>query len=178
MFQATTFKGSATNHLDAGIVSDLSIYNIQPRCPPNSTFRFSIGQSPLNFTKGIKFKRVRSEHEMQFFTFINSMDKSYLITFPSCMHIPSLLSRISLASIYCPYSKLSSQELLLWWINSNLFFLSKPEMRCVQGLTLWRNSSKEVNHEIFKGYQKGNSDGMISEIAAGCSKSLSFIFNA
>ncbi|CAH2064994.1 unnamed protein product [Thlaspi arvense] len=88
---ATTYKGSATSYLDAAIVSDLSIYNIQPRCPPNSTFQFSIGQSPLNFTK---------------------------------------------------------------------------EMRCVQGLNLWRNNSREINHEIFRGYQKGNSDETISEIAA------------
>ncbi|ESQ45797.1 hypothetical protein EUTSA_v10011038mg [Eutrema salsugineum] len=88
---ATTYKGSATNYLDAGIVSDLSIYNIQPQCPPHSSFPFSVGQSPLNFTK---------------------------------------------------------------------------EMRCVQGLNLWRNSSREINHEIFKGYQKGNSDGLISEIVA------------
>ncbi|CAA7031238.1 unnamed protein product [Microthlaspi erraticum] len=88
---ATTYKGSATNYLDAGIVSDLSIYNIQPRCTPNSSFSFSIGQSPLNFTK---------------------------------------------------------------------------EMRCVQGLNLWRNNSREINHEIFRGYEKGNSDGMVNEIAA------------
>ncbi|VYS59673.1 unnamed protein product [Arabidopsis thaliana] len=88
---ATTFKGSATNYLDAGIVSDGSIYNIQPRCPPNSNFSISIGQSPLNFTK---------------------------------------------------------------------------DMRCVQGLNLWRNNSIEVNLELFKGYHKGNSDGMINEIVA------------
>ncbi|VVA95178.1 unnamed protein product [Arabis nemorensis] len=64
---------------------------IQPRCPPNSTFPFSIGQPLLNITK---------------------------------------------------------------------------EMRCVQGLNLWRNSSREVNHEIFSGYRRGNSDGMINEFAA------------
>ncbi|KFK23718.1 hypothetical protein AALP_AAs66804U000100, partial [Arabis alpina] len=88
---ATTFKGSATNYLDAGIVLDTSTYNIQPRCPPNSTFPFSIGQPPLNVTK---------------------------------------------------------------------------EMRCIKGLNLWRNSSKEVNDEIFKGYQKGNAAGMINEFVA------------
>ncbi|CAL9247258.1 unnamed protein product [Arabidopsis halleri] len=89
---ATTLKASATNYLDSGIVSNLSIYTIQSRCPPNSNFSFSLGQSPLNFTKA--------------------------------------------------------------------------EMRCVQGLNLWRNSSIEVNHEIFKGYEKGNSDGKISEVVA------------
>ncbi|KAF8052340.1 hypothetical protein N665_1570s0001 [Sinapis alba] len=74
---ATTYKGSATNYLDAGIVSDRFIYNLQPRCTQNSNLSFSVGQPPLNFTK---------------------------------------------------------------------------EMRCVQGLTLWRNSSREVNNEIFKAY--------------------------
>lgn len=68
----------------------------------------------------------------------------------------------------CPYLKLSSEE-----IN-----MLKPEMRCVQGLNLWRNSSREINHEIFKGYLKGNSDGKISEIVAGCLTSLSFIYSA
>ena len=52
-FQATTYKGSPTNYLDAGIVSDRFIYNIQSRCTPNSKVSFSLGQSPLNFTKGI-----------------------------------------------------------------------------------------------------------------------------
>ncbi|KAJ4894490.1 ABC transporter A family member 3 [Raphanus sativus] len=88
---ATTYKGSPTNYLDSGIVSDRFIYNIQSRCTPNSKISFSLGQSPLNFTK---------------------------------------------------------------------------EMRCVQGLNLWLNSSKEVNDNIFKGYQKGNSEGMIKEIVA------------
>ncbi|KAL0729739.1 hypothetical protein Bca4012_025832 [Brassica carinata] len=88
---ATTYKGSPTNYLDAGIVSDRFIYNLQPRCTQNSNFSFSVGQPPLNFTK---------------------------------------------------------------------------EMRCVQGLNLWRNSSREVNNEIFKGYQKGNAEGMINEIVA------------
>ncbi|KAJ4907157.1 ABC transporter A family member 3 [Raphanus sativus] len=88
---ATTYKGSPTNYLDAGIVSDRFLYNLQPRCTQNSNFSFSVGQPPLNFTK---------------------------------------------------------------------------EMRCVQGLNLWRNSSREVNNEIFKGYQKGNPAGMINEIVA------------
>ncbi|KAH0903186.1 hypothetical protein HID58_042689 [Brassica napus] len=52
---ATTYKGSATNYLEAGIVSDRFIYNLQPRCTQKSNFSFSVGQPPLNFTKGIKF---------------------------------------------------------------------------------------------------------------------------
>lgn len=40
-------------------------------------------------------------------------------------------------------------------------------MRCVQGLNLWINSSREINDDIFKGYLKGNSEGMINEIVAG-----------
>ncbi|CAM8881361.1 unnamed protein product [Rhodiola kirilowii] len=41
------------------------------------------------------------------------------------------------------------------------------EIRCVQGLRLWRNTSSEVNDLLFKGYRKGNSERKINEILAG-----------
>ncbi|KAK6123286.1 hypothetical protein DH2020_042963 [Rehmannia glutinosa] len=40
------------------------------------------------------------------------------------------------------------------------------EVRCVQGLHLWRNSSLEINDELYKGYRKGNSQEKINEIVA------------
>ncbi|CAE6075408.1 unnamed protein product [Arabidopsis arenosa] len=40
------------------------------------------------------------------------------------------------------------------------------EVRCVQGLSLWRNNSVEVNDEIFKGYHKENHEEIINEVAA------------
>ncbi|KAJ9677375.1 hypothetical protein PVL29_022384 [Vitis rotundifolia] len=43
----------------------------------------------------------------------------------------------------------------------------QQEVQCVQGLHLWRNSSSEINDELFKGYHKGNSEGKINEIVAG-----------
>lgn len=93
----------------------------------------------------------------------------------SCIHIPSLSNIIFLSSIYCPHLKLSSEETLLQSIN--LMVVSIPELRCAQGLNLWRNYSIDVNDEIFKGYRKGNPEGKINEIAAGCSTSLSLIYN-
>ncbi|KAM7483290.1 hypothetical protein LguiB_007873 [Lonicera macranthoides] len=42
----------------------------------------------------------------------------------------------------------------------------QQEVRCVQGLYLWRNSSSDVNDELYRGYRKGNSEGKINEIAA------------
>ncbi|CAN6984901.1 unnamed protein product [Brassica oleracea var. botrytis] len=42
----------------------------------------------------------------------------------------------------------------------------QKDLRCVQGLNLWRNNSKEVNDVIFKGYKKGNPEGKANEIAA------------
>lgn len=42
----------------------------------------------------------------------------------------------------------------------------QQEIQCVQGLHLWRNSSSEINDELFKGYHKGNSEGKINEIVA------------
>ncbi|CAN8254913.1 unnamed protein product [Cochlearia groenlandica] len=88
----TEIEAEFTNYLDPGIASNLSIYNIQPRCIPNATFPFSFGEPPLEFEK---------------------------------------------------------------------------ELRCVEGLNLWRNTSKEVNDEIFKGYRKGNPAGEVNEIVAG-----------
>ncbi|KAL8140462.1 hypothetical protein V2J09_006483 [Rumex salicifolius] len=43
---------------------------------------------------------------------------------------------------------------------------SKVELTCAQGQFLWRNSSSEINKEIYKGYANGNSEGRINELAA------------
>ncbi|KAL1210263.1 ABC transporter A family member 7 [Cardamine amara subsp. amara] len=43
----------------------------------------------------------------------------------------------------------------------------QKELRCVEGSNRWKNTSREVNDEIFKGYRKGNREGNINEIAAG-----------
>ncbi|KAJ0988058.1 hypothetical protein J5N97_006414 [Dioscorea zingiberensis] len=40
----------------------------------------------------------------------------------------------------------------------------QQDVECVQGLPLWRRSSSEVNDELFKGYRKGNAEGMINEV--------------
>ncbi|KAI8528928.1 hypothetical protein RHMOL_Rhmol12G0186000 [Rhododendron molle] len=40
------------------------------------------------------------------------------------------------------------------------------EAICVQGQNLWRNSSSEINDELYKGFRKGNSEGKINEIVA------------
>ncbi|KAF5734705.1 ABC transporter A family member 7 [Tripterygium wilfordii] len=40
------------------------------------------------------------------------------------------------------------------------------EVTCVQGLHLWRNSSLEVNDQLYKGYRKGNQERKINEILA------------
>ncbi|KAL1210262.1 ABC transporter A family member 6 [Cardamine amara subsp. amara] len=42
----------------------------------------------------------------------------------------------------------------------------QKEVRCVEGLNLWRNNSIEVNNEIFKGYHKENHKEIINEVAA------------
>ncbi|KAK7317243.1 hypothetical protein RJT34_01302 [Clitoria ternatea] len=41
------------------------------------------------------------------------------------------------------------------------------EVRCATGLRLWRNSSSEVNDELYKGYRRSNIERQIDEIAAG-----------
>ncbi|KAB1216655.1 ABC transporter A family member 8 [Morella rubra] len=42
----------------------------------------------------------------------------------------------------------------------------QQEVSCVQGLPLWRNSSSEINNELYKGYRKGNSESKINEFTA------------
>ncbi|XVF11962.1 hypothetical protein REPUB_Repub08aG0073700 [Reevesia pubescens] len=42
----------------------------------------------------------------------------------------------------------------------------EQEIRCVQGIYLWRNSSSEVNDELYKGYRKGNLEEKINEFVA------------
>ncbi|KAK7304601.1 hypothetical protein VNO77_42484 [Canavalia gladiata] len=44
---------------------------------------------------------------------------------------------------------------------------TQQEVRCAQGLRLWRNSSSEVNNELYKGYRRSNPERQIDEIAAG-----------
>ncbi|KAL7139184.1 hypothetical protein ABFS83_09G034000 [Erythranthe nasuta] len=42
----------------------------------------------------------------------------------------------------------------------------QKDIRCAQGLQLWRNSSSEINDELYKGYRKGNSGSKINEVLA------------
>ncbi|XP_055830380.1 ABC transporter A family member 7-like [Solanum dulcamara] len=37
---------------------------------------------------------------------------------------------------------------------------------CVEGLNLWRNSSAEINDELFKGFREGNTEGKLNEVLA------------
>lgn len=43
----------------------------------------------------------------------------------------------------------------------------QQEASCVQGLQFWRNSSSDINDELYKGFRKGNSGRKINEIIAG-----------
>lgn len=55
-----------------------------------------------------------------------------------------------------------------WWYQiSKLEYVLDADVNCIQGLHLWRNSSSEINNELYKGYRKGNSEGKINEIVAG-----------
>ncbi|CAN6207394.1 unnamed protein product [Urochloa humidicola] len=42
---------------------------------------------------------------------------------------------------------------------------ARKEIKCVQGLPLWRNSSRTINDETFQGYRKGKTAEGINEIA-------------
>lgn len=45
--------------------------------------------------------------------------------------------------------------------------IMEKDIRCVQGQHLWRNSSTDINNELYAGYRKGNSEEKINEILAG-----------
>ncbi|EXB93458.1 ABC transporter A family member 7 [Morus notabilis] len=45
-------------------------------------------------------------------------------------------------------------------------FERQQEIICVEGVPLWRNSSADVNNELYKGYRKGNTERKINEILA------------
>ncbi|XP_024973039.1 ABC transporter A family member 7-like isoform X1 [Cynara cardunculus var. scolymus] len=57
------------------------------------------------------------------------------------------------------------------------FLEVEKEIRCVQALHLWRNSSSDVNNELYAGYRKGNSEDKINEILAAYDLSNSNINN-
>ncbi|KAK4799709.1 hypothetical protein SAY86_025074 [Trapa natans] len=40
------------------------------------------------------------------------------------------------------------------------------ELSCVPWMNVWRNGSDAINHELYKGYRKGNQERKINEIAA------------
>ncbi|GER49989.1 ABC transporter A family member [Striga asiatica] len=42
----------------------------------------------------------------------------------------------------------------------------QQDVRCIRGLRLWRNSSSEINNELYSGYNRGNSERRINEIVA------------
>ncbi|XP_078428108.1 ABC transporter A family member 7-like [Wolffia australiana] len=44
------------------------------------------------------------------------------------------------------------------------FIFSQKEVKCVEGLTLWRNSSSAVNDELYKGFRQGNPGRKNNEI--------------
>lgn len=43
----------------------------------------------------------------------------------------------------------------------------ETELQCVQGLTLWRDNSSQINDELFRGYREGNSERKENEYIAG-----------
>ncbi|CAI9266700.1 unnamed protein product [Lactuca saligna] len=45
--------------------------------------------------------------------------------------------------------------------------IMEKEIICVQGQHSWRNSSTDINNELYAGYRKGNSEEKINEILAG-----------
>ena len=83
-------------------------------------------------------------------------------------HVRASYLEISVLDTLDDYLIISCYQFVLHNIFGTVHhFGLNPELKCVQGLTLWRNSSSEINDELYKGYRKGNPEGKINEIVAG-----------
>lgn len=112
--------------------------------------------------------------------YTNYMDSAYISDLPiyNIQHECSPKSSFSILIHQSPLafpkgitnkiSKLQYQITILLLRKQRIYFLCLV-VNCVQGLNLWRNSSSDVNRELFKGYRKGNLEEKINEFAAGLS---------
>ncbi|CAN8278116.1 unnamed protein product [Cochlearia groenlandica] len=81
--------------------------------------------------------------------YTNYMDSAYISDHP-ISNIQHKCSQNSSVSIFIHQSPLAFPK----------------EIKCVHGLNLWRNSTYDVNTELFMGYRKGNRDKKINEYPA------------
>ncbi|XP_061353117.1 ABC transporter A family member 7-like isoform X3 [Gastrolobium bilobum] len=91
------------------------------------------------------------------FTYDNFLEPAFFSDLP-IYYLQSQCTQNSTFSIPVQISTISSPSFC---------FPPDLEVTCAQGLRLWRNSSSEVNNELFKGYRRGNTEKQIDEIAAG-----------
>ncbi|KAK9049056.1 hypothetical protein SSX86_031977 [Deinandra increscens subsp. villosa] len=80
----------------------------------------------------------------------NFLDSAFLSSFP-IYYVQSQCAANSTFSISVPIASLNLDK----------------EVRCVQSQHLWRNSSSDINNELYAGYRKGNPEEKINEILAG-----------
>lgn len=58
----------------------------------------------------------------------------------------------------------------------NVVFEMATDLKCVQGLTLWRDNPSLINDELYKGYRQSNSENKENEFIAGDLCSYIFLF--
>ncbi|KAL8225644.1 hypothetical protein R6Q57_018201 [Mikania cordata] len=80
----------------------------------------------------------------------NFLDSAFLSSLP-IYYVQSQCGPNSTFSISVPIASLDLEK----------------EIRCVQGQLLWRNSSSDINNELYAGYRKGNREEKVNEILAG-----------
>ncbi|KAM0979755.1 hypothetical protein ACFX13_015835 [Malus domestica] len=73
---------------------------------------------------------------------------------------PAFISGLPLYSVQSQCSQNSTFSVPINILSIKI----QQEVRCVQGLHLWRDSSSEINSELYKGYEKSNSERKINEI--------------
>lgn len=60
---------------------------------------------------------------------------------------------------------------------TSLFFENGTDVECVQGLSLWRNSSSAINGDLYKGYRQGNTARETNEFLTGYLVYIFFLFS-
>ncbi|CAI9106484.1 OLC1v1005647C1 [Oldenlandia corymbosa var. corymbosa] len=82
--------------------------------------------------------------------------------FPTNLIEPAFVSDQSVYFLH-KYCALNSSSFVPLRFGSATF---NQEIHCIRGLNLWRNSSTEINDELYKGYRKANAKQKVNEIIA------------
>ena len=89
-----------------------------------------------------------------------------MFLFPFFRLLPSKMVQLN----FYPRLPLQLPKSHSWCLSESLLILLlfwNLVTTCVQSISLWRNSSSEINDQIYRGYEKGNAERTYNEILGG-----------